>query len=43
MKIEIKCIISKDAEVLQEFTVVEFVTDEVVESAGGVIDAADQN
>jgi hypothetical protein len=43
VKIEIKCIITSDGgEVLQEYTVVEFVTAEVVESAGGVIDA-DQN
>ena len=42
MRIEIKCIISDDGEVLQEYTVVEFETVEVIESAGGVVNA-DQN
>ena len=42
MRIEIKCIISEDGEVLQEFVVVEFETVEVIQSAGGV-DEACQN
>ena len=41
MKIVIKCIITKDGEVLQEYTVVEFEAADIVESAGGT--DADQN
>lgn len=41
MKVEIKCIISDGDKVLQEFTVVEFETAQVIESAGGSVDASE--